>query len=60
MIKQYNKADAMDYLEIDLQLFNHYDSRSLILYTLVNGRRLYSQKVLDNFKSTVLTRSKVA
>ncbi len=60
MPEQYNKSDAIDYLDIDLQLFNHYDSRSLILYTLVNGRRLYSQKVLDNFKSTVLTRSKVA
>lgn len=58
--KQYNKADARDYLEIDQMLFDHYDSRSLILYTLINGRRMYSEKVLDIFKSTVLARSKVA
>lgn len=53
-----NKADSIVYLGITDEQFNYYDEKSLIIYTLKNGQRLYSEDDLKRFKKEVLTQGK--
>jgi DNA-binding transcriptional MerR regulator len=53
-----NKTDSIAYLGITEEQFNYYDAKSLIIYTLKNGQRLYSEDDLDRFKKEVLTQGK--
>jgi len=53
-MKLLNATEAVKYLQIPQEVFDRYDSKSLILYTLVKLERRYSTIVLDRFKREVL------
>jgi hypothetical protein len=50
----FSKAEAINYLKTSQELFDYYDSKSLICYTLGGLERRYSIATLDKFKHEVL------
>lgn len=53
-----NRQEAIAYLGIGPELFDFYDSKSYIIYSLIGFERMYSMVNLDRFKTEVLEKRK--